>query len=71
MKFIKNIGLIGFGRIGKRVSNSKSFNANLKVYEKSKFHKSKKLNFVSLKRILNTSEIISIHIPLNKEKKNF
>ena len=68
----KNIGLIGFGRIGKRVYQIlKSFNANLKVYEKSKFHKSKKLNFVSLKRILNTSEIISIHIPLNKENENF
>ena len=35
--FEKNVGIIGFGRIGKKVYKIlKSFNANLKIFEKKR-----------------------------------
>ena len=42
VKYTKNIGIIGYGRIGKKVHKIlKSFNANLKIYEKKKIKKIK------------------------------
>ncbi len=70
--FEKNVGIIGFGRIGKKVYKIlKSFNANLKIFEKKKISRSPKSNFVTLKKLLTTSQIILIHIPLNRKNENF
>ena len=68
----KKIGIIGYGRVGKKVYKIlSSFNANIKIYEIKKLTKSKKLKFVSLSNLLKTCEIILIHIPLNFENENF
>ena len=68
----RKIGIIGFGRIGKKVNKIlTSFNANIKIYEKRKMYKPKKFNFVSLNNLLKTCEIILIHIPLNIHNENF
>ncbi len=68
----KKIGIIGFGRIGKKVNKIlRSFDANIKIFEVKRMHKSKKLIFVSLNEILKSCEIILIHIPLNLRNKNF
>ena len=68
----KKIGIIGYGRVGKKVYKIlSSFNANIKIYEIKKLAKSKKLKFVGLNNLLKTCEIILIHIPLNFENENF
>ena len=68
----KNVGIIGYGRIGKKVYKIlKSFNANLKIYEKKNIKKDKGLNFVSLNKVLTSCDIILIHIPLNNQNEKF
>lgn len=63
----KRIGIVGYGRIGKKVHKIlKSFGAKIYIYDKKKLRNKKSLNF-----ILRNSDIISIHIPLNKDTKNF
>lgn len=68
----KKFGIIGYGRVGKKVYKIlSSFNAKIKIYEIKKLTKSKKLKFVSLNNLLKTCEIILVHIPLKFENENF
>ncbi len=68
----KNIGIIGYGRIGKKVSKIlSSFDANLRIFETDTGKKVGKKNFTNLSNILKNSDIILIHIPLNSKNKNF
>lgn len=63
----KKIGIIGYGRIGKKVGKIlKSFGAEIFFYDKKKIKGKKTLNF-----ILKNSDIISIHIPLDEANINF
>jgi D-3-phosphoglycerate dehydrogenase len=58
----KTIGIIGNGRIGKKVSKIlKSFGCKILIYDKYKKNK----NNVSLSALLKNADIISLHIPLN------
>ena len=67
----QNIGIIGYGRIGKKVDKSlTSMGANVKIFDKN----SKKIPTFkrsSLNDILRKSSLISLHIPLDKKNKNF
>lgn len=55
----KKIGIIGNGRIGKKVARIlKSFGAKIIIYEIKKDNKKK------LKKLLSDSDLISLHIPL-------
>lgn len=61
----KKVGIIGFGHIGKRVAKIlTAFGAKVDY-----FSRSKKTN--SLKYIFKHSDIITVHLPLNNNTKNF
>ncbi|MEK8020749.1 MAG: NAD(P)-dependent oxidoreductase [Candidatus Parabeggiatoa sp.] len=69
----KQFGVIGYGEIGKETSAlAKNFGMKVQVYtrdsETKQFEKS--ITPVSFYKLLRTSDIISIHLPLNDETNN-
>ena len=66
----KTIGIIGGGRIGLHVARmARSFGMHVRVYDINKdYFLSELINFkyVSLDELLNISDIISLHVPLNR-----
>lgn len=70
----KTLGIVGFGNVGKLVYKyAKVFGMNIIVNDIDKTVRERNLhvNFTSLKKLLRTSDIISIHIPLNKSNHHF
>ena len=71
----KNIGIIGFGNIGYDLFELlKPFGCKIMVNDilsKNKFLAKKKIKNSSLKNLLTNSDIITLHIPLNKKNSNF
>jgi D-3-phosphoglycerate dehydrogenase / 2-oxoglutarate reductase len=68
----KTVGILGMGRIGKKVANyCKLLGFKVIFYDKKKINTSKKYNRVSLNVLLKTADIISIHINFNENNKNF
>jgi D-3-phosphoglycerate dehydrogenase len=66
------VGIIGFGRIGSKVAQIlKKIGFNVLIYENNKKKILSTFNFVSLKKLLCNSDIISIHINYNNKNKNF
>lgn len=64
-------GIIGLGNIGKRVSDiAKSFGANVSYYSTSGKNTQSSLTQKSLDSLLQESDIISIHAPLNENTNN-
>lgn len=62
----KNWGIIGLGNIGQKVAQiARSFNCNINYYSTSGMNKNTNYNCLDLKTLLKTSDIISIHCPLN------
>lgn len=67
----KNWGIIGLGNIGQRVANiAKAFECNVNYYSTSGRNSNSQFNQVSLEELLKTSDIISIHSPLNDATAN-
>lgn len=69
----KKIGIIGYGRIGKKVAKiCQSFNARISIYDPYvvKINSGFK-RFNNIYKLISSSDIISIHIPLEKKTKNF
>ena len=67
----KRWGIIGFGEIGKGVASlAKSFGAEVVYYSTSGKNQNDKFKRVTLENLLKTSDIISIHAPLNENTKN-
>lgn len=67
----KNWGIIGLGNIGKRVANiAKAFECNVNYYSTSGQNSNTDFNQISLEELLRTSDIISIHSPLNDSTLN-
>lgn len=71
----KTIGLIGFGRIARRVKEiMQGFNVKFLAYDpyiNKDFTNEKDVKFVTLESLLRNSDFISIHIPLTKNNENF
>ena len=71
----KTIGIIGFGNIGSDLYELlKPFGCKIMVNDilpKNFFFKKKNIKNSSLKNLLTYSDIISLHIPLNKRNLNF
>jgi glycerate dehydrogenase len=67
----KNWGIIGLGAIGEKVANiAKSFGCNVNYYSTSKKNFNSNFNSISLEELVKTSDIITIHAPLNKTTYN-
>lgn len=67
----KNWGIIGLGNIGKKVASiAKSFECNVNYYSTTGTNSNTTYNMLNLKELLSTSDIISIHCPLNNSTEN-
>lgn len=67
----KNWGIIGLGNIGLRVAQiAKAFECNVNYYSSSDKNHNTNFNQVSLEELLKTSDVITIHAPLNNATKN-
>ncbi len=67
----KNWGIIGLGNIGKRVANiARAFECNVNYYSTSGKNSNTDFNHMQLEELLKTSDIISIHSPLNESTSN-
>lgn len=67
----KNWGIIGLGNIGKNVANiALAFGAKISYYSTSGANFDTKYTQKSLNELLQTSDIVSIHAPLNDKTKN-
>lgn len=67
----KNWGIIGLGQIGKKVAKiANGFDCNVNYYSTSGTNYDTQYNYLSLEDLLRTSDIISIHAPLNEQTKN-
>ena len=68
----KTWGIIGLGRIGREVAKRlKGFDVNIVYYDKVRYpeevEKDLNVKYVELPKLLRTSDIISIHVPLTEE----
>jgi glycerate dehydrogenase len=67
----KTWGIIGLGNIGKEVAKvASAFGANIQYYSTSGRNRDADIQRKSLEDLLKTSDIISIHSPLNAQTKN-
>ncbi len=67
----KRWGIIGLGKIGESVANvAKSFGCEVVYYSTSKANENPNYKRVELDELLSSSQIISIHSPLNKNTEN-
>lgn len=66
----KTIGIVGYGSIGKRVADvAKAFNMKVLVYKRHKIDDTT-VTQVSFDELLKSSDIVSLHCPLNPDSKN-
>ena len=67
----KRWGIIGLGTIGKEVAKiAKAFGAEVVYYSTSGKNKNNEYKEIGLDELMKTSDIISIHAPLNENTKN-
>ena len=67
----KSFGIIGLGNIGKTVANiAQAFGANISYYSTSGQNTTAEFKHATLNELLQSSDIISIHAPLNERTQN-
>ncbi len=63
----KTLGIIGFGSIGKRIFEiATAFKMKIKVFTRT-IPQNSDVDFVSLKELLNSSDVVTVHCPLTKD----
>lgn len=63
----KTLGIIGYGSIGKRVADiALAFNMKVLVFNRSK-KQDERVNFADLDYLLENSDIVTVHCPLNEQ----
>lgn len=70
----RRVGIIGTGRIGKRTAELfKAFGANLVGYNRSRHRDMEEmgLTYLPLEELLKTSDIVTVHLPMNDETRDF
>ncbi|OJF94574.1 2-hydroxyacid dehydrogenase [Alkalibacterium sp. 20] len=70
----KTVGIIGTGNIGIRTAQLfKAFGANLTGYNRTEKDEAKNLGltYLPLEELLEKSDIVSVHLPMNDETRNF
>lgn len=71
----KTIGILGLGRIGKSLAHLlSSFNVKLLAYDLSPdlaFGKLYNINFVSKEELLQSSDVVSVNVPLKQDTLNY
>ncbi|WP_031427739.1 NAD(P)-dependent oxidoreductase [Flavimarina sp. Hel_I_48] len=66
------LGILGFGRVGRQISKyAEAFNMDYYFYDLAKTKKNHPRAVSTVDDLLKKSDILSIHIPLNKENENF
>ena len=65
----KNMGIIGFGRIGRRVGElAKAFGMEVLAYSRSRTPEGEKIaSYVPLEELLEKSQVLSLHCPLTPQ----
>lgn len=67
----KTWGIVGLGEIGRRVADiAKSFGCNVIYYSTSGKNNNENYSRVDFDTLLSTSDIVSVHAPLNKDTEN-
>ena len=67
----KTIGLVGYGKTGRKMAQiSKAFGLNVLVHSRTKPSKQDLGKYVSFEKLLQKSDIISLHCPLTNETKD-
>jgi len=70
----KTLGVVGLGRIGRRlIEITKPFNLNylaLEVFPEAEFVKEHSVKVVNIDEFVSEADIISVHVPLNKDTKH-
>ncbi|MBC8061505.1 MAG: D-2-hydroxyacid dehydrogenase [Clostridiaceae bacterium] len=68
----KNIGIIGYGNIGKKVALlAEAYEMNILIHSRSKKEKENvNVKQVTLEELLTKSDFVTIHCPLNEETRN-
>ncbi len=63
----KNVGVIGYGRIGKRVSQLVlAFGATVFAYDEKNCNSCGEVRFVKLDELVKTCDIVTVHLPYEK-----
>lgn len=66
----KTIGIVGFGNIGKAVAKiANAFEMNVIAYNRSE-KSAENAKFVSLEELIESSDIVTVHCPLNAQSEN-
>ena len=66
----KTIGIVGFGNIGKVVAKiANAFEMNVIAYNRSE-KSAENVKFVSLEELIESSDIVTVHCPLNAQSEN-
>ena len=64
----QTVGLIGYGRVGKRVAHLvRAFGARVIVYDNQEHPAEEDIEFLSLNDVIGTADVLSLHVPYSKE----